>query len=136
MPDCYIEFAGAGHDENEDIIPVLWELDRGTEDQNFFKKRIRAYIVFLRSRTFETVFGIKNITVAFATTKIHRRVNQMREWAAREFASTNEPERLANLFLFTALPDNRSKSEPRQLFLDPGWHTPSDGLNPVSLLGE
>jgi len=35
--------------------------------------------------------SIKNITIAFATTKDHNRVKQMREWAAKEFASTSEP---------------------------------------------
>jgi len=115
---------------------VLWELDRGTENQKFFRKRIRAYNIFLRSRTFETVFGIKNITIAFATTKDHNRVRQMREWAAKEFAQTNEPSWLANLFLFTVLPENISDITLRQLFLDTVWYTPSDDENPLSLLGE
>ena len=65
----------------------MWELDRGTEDQKFFRRRIRAYIVFLKSRAFETLFGIKNITVAFATTKDHNRVKQMREWTQQELAA-------------------------------------------------
>ncbi len=115
---------------------MLLELDRGTEDQKFFRRRIRAYIVFLRSRAFETVFGIKNITVAFATTDDHNRIRKMQEWTQRELAVTNEPSWLGQLFLFTALPENMSDSEPRQLFLDPVWYTPSDGQNPVSLLGE
>ena len=38
VPDCYLEFACAGQNGNEDIIPVLFELDRGTEDQKFFRK--------------------------------------------------------------------------------------------------
>ena len=70
-----------------------------------------------RSRAFKTRFGIENITIAFATTRDHNRVRQMREWAAKECAATNEPEWLANLFLFTALPENMGEIEPRQLFL-------------------
>ena len=115
---------------------MLVELDRGTEDQKFFRRRLRAYIVFLKSRAFRTLFGIENITVAFATTKDHNRVRQMREWAAKECASTNEPSWLANLFLFTSLPENMGDSAPRQLFLDPVWYVPFDDDNPVSLLGE
>ena len=136
VPDCYIAFVYTSPSGKEETIPVLWELDRGTEDQRFFRKRIRAYIVFLKSRAFKTLFGIENITVAFATTKNHQRVNQMREWAAKEFATTSEPGWLANLFLFTAFPENMADSEPRQLFLNPVWYTPSDDENPVSLLGE
>ena len=60
----------------------------------------------------------------------------MLEWAAKEFAQTNEPDWLANLFLFTTLPENMSDIEPRQLFLDPVWYTPTEDDNPVSLLGE
>src|SRR6266566_2599976 len=136
VPDAYLAFVYTGPDGKEETIPVMWELDRGTEDQKFFRRRIRAYIVFLKSRAFKTLFSIENITIAFATTKNYNRVKQMREWAAKEFASTNEPDWLADLFLFTALPENRSESDPRHLFLEPVWYTPSDDENPVSLLGE
>ena len=56
-------------------------------------------------------------------------------WTQKELAATNEPTWLANLFLFTALPENMSEIAPRQLFLDPVWYVPSDHDNPVSLLG-
>jgi hypothetical protein len=136
VPDAYIVFGYTNPSGKEETIPVLWELDRGTEDQKFFRHRIRAYIVFIKSRAFKTLFGIENITVAFATTKDHNRVKQMREWAVKEFAATNEPSWLANLFLFTALPENMTEIEPRQLFLNPVWYTPTEDENPVSLLGE
>ncbi len=136
VPDAYLAFVYASESGIEETMPVIWELDRGTEDQKFFRKRIRAYCVFLRSRAFKTVFGIDNITIAFATTKDHHRVTKMREWARLEFASTNEPAWLANLFLFTSLPENMGTSEPRHLFLAPVWYLPSDDDNPVSLLGE
>jgi hypothetical protein len=136
VPDAYLAFVSTSPEGLEDTIPVLVELDRGTEDQKFFRKRIRAYIVFLRSREFEKLFVVKNITVAFATTKDHTRVNKMREWARQEFALTHEPLWLSQLFLFTSLPEKMGEIEPRQLFLDPVWYTPSDDENPVSLLGE
>src|SRR5205085_10382521 len=56
VPDAYIAFAYTSQSGKEELIPVLWELDRGTEDQKFFRKRIRAYIVFLKSRAFKTLF--------------------------------------------------------------------------------
>jgi hypothetical protein len=136
VPDAYIAFVYTSPSGKEEIIPVLWELDRGTEDQKFFRRRIRAYIVFLKSRAFKTLFGIENITVAFATTKNHNRIKQMREWTQKELTVTTEPAWLADLFLFTALPENMGEIEPRQLFLDPIWYTPSEDENPVSLLGE
>jgi hypothetical protein len=136
VPDAYLAFVYTNTLGKDDLLPVLVELDRGTEDQRFFRKRIRAYIVFLKSRTFKTTFGIDNITVAFATTKDYSRVRQMREWAAKEFALTNEPGWLANLFLFTALPENLGDNTPRKLFLDPVWYVTTSDEDPVSLLGE
>ncbi len=136
VPDAYVEFACINPKGLEEKIPVLWEMDRGTEDQKFFRRRIRAYIVFLKSRAFKTLFAIENITVAFATTKNHNRIKQMREWTRKEMAQTSEPRWLADLFLFTALPENMTEIEPRHLFLDPVWYTPSDDENLVSLLGE
>jgi hypothetical protein len=108
----------------------------GNRRAEVFRKRLRAYIVFLKSRAFETVFNVTSMTIAFATTKDHHRLNKMREWARQEFALTNEPGWLAELFLFTTLPENMSDIAPRQLFLDPVWYTPSDDTNPVSLLRE
>ena len=136
VPDAYVEFIHIKDSGKEESIPVLVELDRGTEDQKFFRRRLRAYIVFLKSRAFKSLFNIENITIAFATTKDHNRVKQMREWTRKELGLTNEPSWLADLFLFTALPENMSDSEPRQLFLDPVWYLPSDDDHPVSLLGE
>jgi hypothetical protein len=136
VPDAYLEFVYTGNSGKEEIIPILLELDRGTEDQKFFRKRVRAYAVFLRSRVFVTLFGVQNITVAFATTSNHNRIKQMRDWTRKELAVTNEPKWLYDLFLFTALPENMDIIEPSQLFLDPVWYMPLEEDNQVSLLGE
>ncbi len=136
VPDAYLAFVFTRPDGKEETIPVMWELDRGTEDQKFFRRRIRAYSVFLRSRAFKMLFHIKNITIAFATTKDHNRMKQMREWTRKELAATNEPSWLSQLFLFTSLPENMAEIEPHHLFLEPVWYLPSDDENPVSLLGE
>src|SRR5258708_6861085 len=42
VPDAYLAFVSASPSGKEETIPVLVELDRGTEDQKFFRKRIRA----------------------------------------------------------------------------------------------
>lgn len=136
VPDSYLEFIHTKESGKEVKIPVLLELDRGTEEQKFFRRRLRAYIVFLKSRAFETVFNAKSMTVAFATTKDHHRLTKMREWARQELSLTHEPKWLADLFLFTSLPERIEEIEPRQLFLDPVWYTPADDDHPVSLLGE
>jgi hypothetical protein len=53
-----------------------------------------------------------------------------------ELAATNELKWLADLFLFTRLPENMREIEPTRLFLDPAWYVPFDDDHPVSLLGE
>ena len=136
VPDAYLAFVHTRENAREETIPVIVELDRGTEDQKFFRRRIRAYIVFLKSRAFKTLFGIENITIAFATTKDYNRMKQMREWTRKELAVTNEPQWLADLFLFTSLPETIGGLEPHHLFLDPVWYVPSDDDNPLSLIGE
>jgi hypothetical protein len=136
VPDAYVEFIHTTESGKEAKIPVILELDRGTEDQKFFRKRLRAYIVFLKSRAFESVFGVKSMTITFATTQDHNRVEKMREWARLEYAATNEPKWLSELFLFTALPESMEDIDPRQLFLDPVWYVPAYDTHPVSLLGE
>src|SRR5207249_4337159 len=133
IPDAYLEFRHTKESGKEEKIPILLELDRGTEDQRFFRKRLRAYVVFLKSRAFESMFTVKSITVAYATTVGHKRVEQMRDWAHQEFALTREPGWLSQLFLFTTLPEAIDAIEPAQLFLDPVWYVPIDDDNPVSL---
>jgi hypothetical protein len=136
IPDAYIEFWHTSPEGRQEPIPVYLEVDRGTEDQKFFRKRIRSYSVFVKSQAYRSVANLPAITIAFATTKGEKRVDQMREWTRRELAATQEPKWLSDLFLFTALPDRIEEIEPRQLFLDPVWYVPSDGENPLSLLGE
>ena len=112
VPDTYLEFVHTREGGKEQKMSVLWELDRGTEEQKFFRRRLRAYSVFVRSRAFETVFNVKSMTVAFATTKDHNWVSKMREWARQEFILTHEPSWLSQLFLFTALPESMEAIEP------------------------
>src|SRR5205085_11627357 len=62
VPDAYLTFDYTSPSGKEETIPVLWELDRGTEDTKFFRRKLRAYIVFLKSRAFTTLLGVENIT--------------------------------------------------------------------------
>src|SRR6266704_3737153 len=42
VPDAYIVFVYTSPSGKEEMIPVLWELDRGTEDTKFFRRKLRA----------------------------------------------------------------------------------------------
>src|SRR5258708_12634229 len=52
VPDAYFAFACTGPSGKEVHIPVLVELDRATQDQTFFRRKLRASIIFLKSPTF------------------------------------------------------------------------------------
>ena len=96
------------------------------------KQKVGAYREMVKSGAYKKVFGTNAITIAFATTAGDLRVEAMRKWTRHELASTKEPDYIADLFLFTALPETL---EPTTLFLSPVWF-PAFGDKKVSLLGE
>jgi hypothetical protein len=134
VPDCYLEFVYTPEYGEEQAMPVLWELDRGTEEQKFFRRKIAAYALLLKNRVLIESLHVKHMTIAFATTKEHHRVEKLREWTRLELSQLHEASWLQQLFLITALPDPQQASvSPRQLFLDPVWYLPVEN-KPVSLL--
>src|SRR5260370_14430518 len=133
IPDAFLEFRHTKANGREKRIPVLLELDRGTTEQQRFRKKIRAYIFLMRSGAYKEMFAAKTITVGFATTQGVRRVEQMRDWARKECAASSEPGWLTEWFLFTALPP---VLEPTKLFLGKVWFLPFDDKTPLALLPE
>jgi len=100
IPDAYLEFRYARPDGGEDCYPILLEHDRGTEEQFYFRRRIRAYAMLFKSGDYRRLFGTGVISIAFTTFKGEQRRDQMRAWTLKELAA--EP-RLADLFYFTSL---------------------------------
>ena len=68
---------------------LLLEHDRGTEQQEHFRRRIQAYKKFLSSGAYKQALGINGVLVAF-TTLLSNRVPQMREWTRAELASDTQ----------------------------------------------
>jgi hypothetical protein len=56
IPDAFVEFR---HDGNR--FPVMLEHDRGTEEQCYFRRRIRAYAQLLKTRGYRELFGTNSI---------------------------------------------------------------------------
>jgi len=90
------------------------EHDMGTEEQQHFRKRIRAYIALIRE---------EKTPVAFTTFTGAKRVEQMREWTLRELTVTNEPQSLGVYFRFTSL---EPPLAPAMVWLSAKWQTPYD----------
>lgn len=130
IPDAFLDFRSALPDGRQRRMPLLLEHDRGTEEQQHFRRRIRAYIVLLKSSAYQQLFGVRTVTVAFTTFTGVPRLKQMIEWTRAELAVTNEPKTLGMTFSFTTLDQ---PLEPQQIWLSPRWFTPYDN-SPLSLL--
>lgn len=120
IPDAFLDFRVSLPDGRRMRMAVLLEHDRGTEEQSYFRKRIRGYINLLKSGAYQEVFQTKVVTVAFTTLVGPERVQQMRAWTLQELTATNEPQTLGLLFLFTALTQPITPS----IWLEPQWLTP------------
>jgi hypothetical protein len=131
VPDAFLEFRQALLDGKQRRTAVLLEFDRSTEERKQFRRKIRAYIAFLKAKGYKEKFNANSMTVAFATFEGEKRREQMREWAKQELEG--EPSALGATFLFTAQPQ---PPDPRHIWLNPCWYTPYMEDKPVALLAE
>lgn len=123
IPDAFLDFRYEGR-----RMPVLLEHDRGTEEQFYFRRRIRAYIMLIRTEAYKELFGAKAITVAFTTFVGEHRLEQMRAWARAELAS--EASTIGTAFCFANL---TPPLDPSAVWLAPIWYSAYD-TNRTSLL--
>lgn len=131
VPDAFLDFRLNLADGRQRRMPVLLEHDRGTEGPSHFKRRIRAYIMLLKTGAYQQLFGVKALTVAFTTFVSTQRLAQMRDWTRKELESTGEPKQLGMTFCFTHL---KQPLEASQIWLAPQWCTPYTEDKPLALL--
>lgn len=77
IPDVYLDFRLA---DRRAYFPVLLELDRATEERAHFKRKVAAYVAFIKAWAFEGAFGRKGINIAFATFHGEAHRDEMRTW--------------------------------------------------------
>jgi Replication-relaxation len=130
VPDTFLIFRMVMPDGRQRRMPIVIEHDRGSEEQYYFRRRIRAYLFMLQREGYKDLFGVGGITIAFTTSKGQKRLHTMREWTRKEFEATGEPEHFANVFYFSDV----SPLEPSMLWLGQSWYTLTDN-EPMSLLG-
>ena len=115
VPDAFLHFTvGAARQR------FLIEHDRGTEGQAHFRRRIRAYVAYLRE---------ERVPVVFTTFVGEARREQMRAWTTRELEGAAARE-LATAFRFAAL----THPPAPDVWCAPVWFTPYD-VPPTALLG-
>ncbi len=120
IPDAFLDFyvtAGGGIRR----MPVLLEHDRGTEEQTYFRRRIRSYLMLVKTGSYQQLFGSKAVTIAFTTLQGEQRVEQMRAWTRAELEG--ESRQLGELFRFAAL---KPPLEPAKTWFGAHWLSPYD----------
>lgn len=134
IPDAFLHLRYQFADGRWQRWPVLLEHDRGTEEQRYFRRRIRAYCMLFKTRAYRELFQTRVLSIAFTTFQGEKRRDQMRAWAHAELRATAEPESIGGLFYFSALP---RPVPPGELFLGSIWMLPSDQPLPLRpLIGE
>ncbi len=127
IPDGFLDVRQRRQNMPDLSLTLLLEHDRGTEQQEHFRRRIRAYSAFLSSGAYKQLLGTERVTVAFTTFISAKRVTQMREWTKVEL--TAEPQ-LEGMFIFAELP---KPLEPRHLLFERRWYTLASDT-PIALL--
>jgi len=131
IPDAVFDFRKTQDKANERKNVVLYEHDMGTTEQKHFRRKIRAYLGFLKSGMYKDLLGVKHLVIAFGTPMGDNRKAQMCDWTRKELASTSEPKWLANVFFFAALP---AELHPLEVWRNPLWYLPFDDTTGRSLL--
>lgn len=116
VPDGWINFLLNGNMQ----VCVWLEVDRGTEKEKAFRRKIAVIVEFIRYHYVET-FGTPSVTVAFATTQGQRRCEAMRVWTEKELSATFNRE-FADVFRFAAI--TTGALEPNEVFLATIWKAP------------
>jgi hypothetical protein len=135
IPDGWLLFERAA---DRARVPVLVEIDRGSEYQERLKNHIRARLAFIHSGDYAKVFGIPAVMIAYVTTgqiPAYRetRVKTMAAWT-QEVLSELKMDRWAGIFRFTSAVYETLYEDAHTLFEKPVWYRP-DASTPLPLLG-
>jgi hypothetical protein len=128
IPDGFLDVRQRRQNLPDMSLTLLLEHDRGTEQQEHFRRRIRAYSAFLSSGAYKQLLNTERVTVAFTTFVSAKRVAQMREWTKQELIT--DPQ-LAAFFIFAELP---KPLEPHNLLFERRWYSITSDT-PIALLG-
>lgn len=132
IPDALLDLRVQIDDGRTAQFPALLEHDRGTEGQQYFKRRIRAYIELLKAGPNRDIYAGEAITIAFTTFVGPKRLEQMRLWTREELEDAHQPEMFGLSFYFAHL---ERPLDPVQVWLEPIWHSAyEDGMNPKVFL--
>jgi len=119
IPDAWVSLVLGGAYE----MSVAFEVDRGTEEQKKWRRKVRALVAWSKG-PYQDTFGTPSLTIAVVATAGERRLRDLVRWTEVELTSLDQPQE-ADLFRFvSAAPDAMT---PENLFLSPRWCRPFVG---------
>ena len=130
IPDSWLLFHNL-KSKKQSWQPVMLEIDRASEQQTFFKRQVRARVLFIASGGYHKLFGTHKGIIAYATTGNDTRRDSMRLWT-KEVLNELNMKKLASRFRFCSLTPSWEQDE-NKFFLSPLWYRALD-KNPVALL--
>ena len=110
-------------------VSIALELDRGTEEQKFWRRKVAALVTWANG-PYKEVFQTDNLTIAVVTPSASRR-DELRVWTAREITHRGWNREDEEIFLITCA--DPVKTDPGSFFFDPVWYLPGQE-NPLALL--
>lgn len=116
IPDAWFQLAVAGGAP----ISIALELDRGTEDQQAWRKKVAALAVWAQG-PYREAFATDNLTIAVVCPTDQRRQTLTR-WTLAELTGCGQ-EVLAEIFLFTAA--SPVTTSPKAFYFAELWHLPN-----------
>ncbi|MFD7261322.1 replication-relaxation family protein [Streptomyces sp. NPDC059874] len=102
----------------QDPVCIALELDRGTEGQQHWRRKVAALVAWAEG-PYREAFHADNLTVAVVVPTIARRV-QLADWTHDELAAIDRTE-LGDIFLFTEA--SPVATDPFEFFFDPLWRS-------------
>jgi hypothetical protein len=135
IPDAWLLFESLREGAHDAYFPVILEIDRGRENQNNFKRHLRARLEFIkRGGEYSRVFGTEAVIIAYVTTGESERYRDTRLRAMRAWTNAVLKERgltnWASIFRFHSLDLDTIYSNPA--FDRLVWYRP-DSSSPVQL---
>ena len=135
IPDGYLDLRHPAPDgTGTDWWCLALELDRGTEGQAKFRRKLRAILAW-EDGPYQREFGTRVLTVCIVavptpTAPGPKRLAQLLSWTRTELAALGR-ERDADVFRLTTL--DLEEASPEEVFLAPRWYAPTTA-QPMPLL--
>ena len=130
IPDAWLLFRHANKKKSS-WHPVFLEIDRASEQSKFFKRLVRARVLFLTNGGYKKLFGTNKGVIAYATTGNQTRLQSMRTWT-KEVLGELQMKKLAYRFRFCSLSPAWEQDD-QGVFLAQTWYSAVD-KHPVPLL--